>query len=540
MVALVDGQPKLLNLKDMLECFIRHRREVVTRRTVFLLRKARERGHLLEGLAIAIANIDPVIELIRSSATTAEAREKLLSHAWNPGTVLPMLERAGENACRPDDLPLEMGLRNGLYYLSDAQVQAILDLRLQKLTGLEHDKLLEEYQEKLLEITEYLFILANPEKLKEVIREELEKVMAEYGDARRSEIVASQLDLSIEDLITPEDRVVTISRGGYAKSQPLADYQAQRRGGMGKSATAVKDEDFIEHLMTANTHDALLFFTSIGKVYWLKVYQIPVAGRSARGRPMINLLSLDPNERVTAILPVKEYLADHYIVMATANGTVKKTSLTEFSRPRNSGLRAIELDEGDTLIGTAITDGKNDIMLFASNGKAVRFEEDDVRSMGRTARGVRGIRLTNDARMIGLIIPSANGKILTVSENGYGKRTLAEEFPTKGRGTQGVIGMQCSDRNGGLVTAIQVFDGDQVMLISDQGTLVRTRTEEISLVSRNTQGVRVIRLKDGERLVGAERVAETEDDEILGDATDVVDGADAADNVAGDEAPAAE
>ena len=511
MVALVDRQPKLLNLKELLEAFIRHRREVVTRRTVYLLRKARERGHILEGLAIAIANIDPVIEMIKASANTPEARDKLLGHAWLPGEVLGMLERAGTDACRPDDLPAEMGLRDGHYYLSPDQVQAILDLRLQKLTGLEHGKLIEEYQEKLVEIAEYLSILGNPEKLKAVIRGELEQIVNDFGDERRSEITTSQLDLSIEDLIAEEDRVVTISHGGYAKTQPLTDYQAQKRGGMGKSATAVKDEDFVEHLLITSSHDTILCFSNVGKVYWLKVYQIPVAGRGSRGRPIVNLLPLDEGERVTSILPVKEYLNDHYIFMATANGTVKKTPLTEFSRPRSVGLRALELDEGDVLVGTAITDGNCDVMLFSSANKAVRFREEDVRAMGRTARGVRGIRLNTEQKVISLIIPQQGGKVLTVSENGYGKRTEASDFPTKGRGTMGVIAMQISERNGGLAGAVQVFEGDELMLISDQGTMVRTRTTEVSELSRNTQGVRVIRLKEGEKLVGIERIAEPEE-----------------------------
>lgn len=509
MVALVDGRPGLLNLKDLLEAFIRHRREVVTRRTVYLLRKARERGHLLEGLAVAIANIDPVIELIRGSANGQEAREKLLARAWEPGNVLAMLERAGDDACRPDDLPVELGLRDGKYYLSPEQVQAILDLRLQKLTGLEHDKLLDEYQEKLAEISEYLSILANPDKLKSVIRGELEQVMADFGDERRTEITVSQLDLSIEDLIAEEDRVVTISHAGYAKTQPLDAYQAQRRGGMGKSATAVKDEDFVEHLLIASSHDTILCFTNVGKVYWLKVYQIPVASRNSKGRPVVNLLPLDEHERITAILPVREYLQDHFIFMATADGTVKKTPLTEFSRPRSVGLRALELDEGDTLVGTAITDGDREVMLFSSANKAVCFRESEVRAMGRSARGVRGIRLAEGQRVISLIIPQEGGKVFTVSENGYGKRTDIDDFPTKGRGTMGVIAMQISDRNGGLAGAVQVFEGDEVMLISDQGTLVRTRCSEISELSRNTQGVRVIRLKEGEHLVGVERVAES-------------------------------
>jgi DNA gyrase subunit A len=524
MVALVDGQPRLLNLKELLEAFIRHRREVVTRRTVYLLRKARERGHILEGLAVAISNIDPVIELIKASANTQEAREKLLAQAWVPGDVLSMLERAGENACRPDDLPAEFGMHDGRYHLSPDQVQAILDLRLQKLTGMEHEKLLEEYQEKLAEIAEYLDILANPDRLKAVIREEMERIAADFGDERRSEITASQHDLSIEDLISEEDRVVTISHAGYAKTQPLADYQAQKRGGMGKSATAVKDEDFVEHLLITSSHDTILCFTNVGKVYWLKVYQIPVAGRGSRGRPMVNLLPLGEGERVTAILPVREYLADHYVFMATTDGTVKKTALTEFSRPRSVGLRALELDEGDVLVGTAITDGARDVMLFSSANKAVRFREDEVRAMGRSARGVRGIRLGEGEKMIALIIPQEGGRVLTVSENGYGKRTLAEDFPTKGRGTMGVIAMQISERNGGLAGAVQVFAGDELMLISDQGTMVRTRTDEVSELSRNTQGVRVIRLKEGEKLVGVERIPESPEAEPAGERAVAQDG----------------
>jgi DNA gyrase subunit A len=507
-VALVDGQPKILNLKELLEAFIRHRREVVTRRTVYLLRKARERGHILEGLSIAISNIDPVIELIKSSANTAEAKEKLSSRPWAPGEVMGMLERAGEDACRPEDLPPEYGFRDGNYYLSPAQVQAILDLRLQKLTGLEYEKLLQEYQERLEQISEYLAILGSAARLMEVIREELVKIVEEYGDERRTEIVSSRLDLTVEDLITEEDRVVTISHNGYAKTQPLDVYQAQRRGGMGKTATSVKDEDFVEQLLIASTHDTILCFTNVGKVYWLKVYLIPVAGRNSRGRPIVNLLPLEEGERITSILPVHEYLEDHFIFMATANGTVKKTSLVDFSRQRSVGLRALELDEGDVLVGTAITHGDCDVMLFSTSGKSVRFKESDVRAMGRTARGVRGIRLGEGHKVISLIIPEENGKVLTVSQNGYGKRTEISDFPTKGRGGSGIIAMQTSERNGALVGAVQVFDGDELMLISDQGTLVRTRTDEVSILSRNTQGVRVIRLKEGENLVGVERIDE--------------------------------
>jgi len=512
MVALVDGQPKILNLKQIIEAFIRHRREVVTRRTVYLLRKARERGHILEGLAIALSNIDPVIELIKASPSSAEAKEKLIARAWSPGDVSSMLERAGDDACRPEDLEPQYGLRDGFYHLSPAQAQAILDLRLHRLTGLEHEKLLNEYDEKLREIAGYLEILSDPERLKAVIREELEEIVAEYGDERLTEISASQHDLTVEDLITEEDRVVTISHSGYAKTQPLSDYQAQRRGGMGKSATAVKDEDFVEHLLIASTHATILCFSNMGKVYWLKVYQIPLAGRNSRGRPMVNLLPLEEGERVTSILPVEEYTEGHYIFMATANGTVKKTALTDFSRQRSVGLRALELEEGDVLLGTAITTGNCDVMVLSSEGKAVRFREGDVRAMGRTARGVRGIKLGAGHKLISLIVPREGGRVLTVSENGYGKRTEMSEFPTKGRGTKGVIAMSTSDRNGRLVGAVQVFEGDELMLISNQGTMVRTRSDEISVLGRNTQGVRVIRTREGEFLVGVERVDEPEED----------------------------
>ncbi|WP_075185498.1 DNA gyrase subunit A [Teredinibacter haidensis] len=511
-VALVNDQPKVLNLKELLEHFVTHRREVVTRRTVYLLRKARERGHVLEGLAVAIANIDEIIALIKASPSPAEAREALLARGWGTETISQFLQRAGADACKPDELGDEFGLRDGLYYLSLAQVQAILELRLHRLTGMEHDKLLGEYEEKLKLIAEYLEILGNPGRLMEVIREELEAVKEEYGDERRTDIQHSQQDLTVEDLITEEDRVVTISHGGYAKTQPLDAYQAQRRGGMGKAATAVKDEDFVEHMLIACTHDYLLCFTNAGKVFWLKVFQIPVAGRQSRGRPMVNLLPLEEGERITSILPVREFDEDLFIVMATSNGTVKKTPLPQFARPRSVGLRAIDLVEGDHLVGTSITDGSKDIMLLSSSGKAARFEEAQVRSMGRVSRGVRGIRMNEEHRVIAMLIPSDNGKVLTVSANGYGKRTEVSDFPTKGRGAQGVIAMQTSDRNGELVGATQVFDGDEIMMISDQGTLVRTRCDEISVLSRNTQGVRLIRVKDGEHIVGVERIAEQLDD----------------------------
>ncbi|WP_317931724.1 DNA gyrase subunit A [Halioxenophilus sp. WMMB6] len=516
-VALVDGQPKVLNLRELLDHFLLHRRAVVTRRTVFLLRKARDRGHILEGQAIAIASIDPLIELIKASATPNDAKEAMISRGWPIGNVSQFLERAGADACRPEGLPAQYGVKDGQYYLSPAQAEAILALRLHRLTGMEHDKLLAEYEEKLQQIAEYLEILQNPERLMAVIKEELEEVLTNYGDERRTEIQSSMTDLSMEDLITEEDRVVTISHGGYAKTQPLDAYQAQRRGGMGKAATAVKDEDFVEHLLIANTHDTLLCFTNAGKVYWLKVYQIPVAGRQSRGRPMVNLLSLDEGERITSILPVKEYSEDHFIFMATANGTVKKTPLTQFSRPRSVGLIALALDEGDHLVGTALTDGSCDVILFNSAGKAARFKETDVRPMGRTSRGVRGIRLPEGHNVIAMVIPAEGGRVLTVSENGYGKRTDTTEYPAKGRGSQGVIAMAVSERNGSVVGAVQVFDGDEIMLISDQGTLVRTRVDEVSISSRNTQGVRLIKVREGEHIVGLQRIEESSVEVELGE-----------------------
>ncbi len=508
MVALADGQPQTLNLKQLLDYFIKHRREVVTRRTLFLLRKARDRAHVLEGLTIAISNIDPVIELIRKSETPAEAKESLVSIGWDPQAVSGMLARTGAEASRPEGLAPQFGMRDGEYFLSPEQAQAILDLRLHRLTGLEHGKLVEEYRQKLDEIEEYLGILGDADKLLAVIREEMEEIRDSFGDERRSEIVESRLDLTHEDLIPEETRVVTLSHHGYAKSQPLDAYQAQKRGGVGRSATAVKDEDFVEHLLIASTHDTILCFSDWGKVYWLKVYMIPVASRQSKGRPMVNLLPLEEGERVTSILPVSEYSDDRYILMATAKGTVKKTVLSAFSRQRSVGLRAVELDDDDFLIGTAITYGNSDVMLVADSGKAIRFNEQDVRAMGRTARGVRGIRIGEGQRVISLIVPDEECKVLTVSERGYGKQSLLHEFSVQGRGGQGVIAMQTSERNGPLVGALQVAEGDEVMLISNGGTVVRVRADEISTLGRNTQGVRVIRLKTDERLIAAERIAE--------------------------------
>lgn len=521
-VALVDGQPKVLNLLQLLQAFIRHRREVVTRRTIFDLRKARERGHILEGLAVALANIDPVIALIKASPTASEAKERLVAEPWLPGSVLDMLERAGKDACRPDDLEAQYGFNDGKYYLSPAQAQAILDLRLQKLTGLEHDKLLEEYQTKIAEIAEYLAILASSKRLMEVIRAELERIVEEYGDERRSEIIASRQDFTMADLIPQQELVLTISHTGYAKTQPMDDYQAQRRGGKGKSATSVKDEDFVERLLTVNSHDTVLCFTDAGKVYWLTVYDIPQASRNAKGRPLVNVLNLSENERVTTILPVADYSSEKFVFMATAKGTVKKTTLDQFSRPRSNGLIALDLEEGDYLIGAAITDGHQDILMLSDAGKAVRFKESDVRAMGRTAKGVRGIRLKAKQKVIALIVPEAGCSLLTASINGYGKRTRIEEFPTKGRGTQGVIAMTLSDRNGALAGAVQVSDNEEVMLISDQGTLVRTAVAGVSLLGRNTQGVTLIRVNHQERLVGIARIGE---DDAAGSEDDAPQGA---------------
>ena len=521
-VALVDGQPKILNLQQLIHHFLRHRREVVTRRTIYLLKKARERAHTLEGFAIALGNIDEIIALIKASPSATEAREALVARGWNPGSVIQMLDRAGAQATRPEWLEDQYGLRDGKYHLSPEQAKDILELRLHRLTGMEHDKIIAEFAVKLEEIAEYQDILGDLTRLMTVIREELEAVVEEFGDERRTEIIESLHDLTIEDLITEEDRVVTISNGGYAKTQPLSDYQAQRRGGMGKSATAVKDEDFVEHLLVASTHATILCFTNLGKVYWLKVYQIPVAGRNSRGRPVINLLPLGEGERISSILPVEEYSADKFVIMATANGTVKKTSLEQYSRPRSVGLRAVDLVEGDHLVGTAIIDDDSDVMLLSSEGKAVRFASTDARSMGRVSKGVRGMRLPEGHEVISMVVPEEDGFLLTVCENGYGKRTKVDEFPTKGRGGKGMIAIQASERNGPLVGATQLFAGDEIMLISDQGTMVRTRGDEVSVVGRNTQGVRIIRLKDSENLVRLARIAEPEEEEFVAE--------DAADN----------
>jgi DNA gyrase subunit A len=508
MVALQDGQPKLLSLKEMLEAFLRHRREIVTRRTIFDLRKARDRAHILEGQTVALANIDDVIAVIKAAPSPAEAKVGLMAKVWPPGAVPEMLARAGDIGTRPDDLPAEFGLveSGGGYKLSDVQAQAILDLRLHRLTGLEQDKIGAEYRELLLVIQDLGDILARPERLLEVIRAELLSIKEAYGDDRRTEIVQDHSNLTMEDLIEQQDMVVTLSHGGYAKSQPVTDYQAQRRGGRGKAATTMKDEDFIDKLFVANTHDTLLCFSSAGKLYWLKVYQLPQASRGSRGKPMVNLLPLQEGERITAVVPIHEFEPDKFVFMATAQGTVKKTSLDAFSRPRQAGIIALELDDGDRLVGVDITDGTKQIMLSSSEGKAIRFAEDDVRPMGRNAAGVRGIRLAPGHEVISLIVMGEPGLILTASTNGYGKLTSEEEFPLHGRGGQGVIALQTTERNGQLVGALRVSLDDEIMLISSGGTLVRTPVKEISLQGRNTQGVRLIRLDEGERLVGLERI----------------------------------
>ncbi len=512
MVALVDGQPRTLNLKQLLEYFIRHRRDVVTRRTLFDLRKARDRAHILEGLAVALANIDEVIALIKVAPSPAEAKRQLVARVWKSGTVEAMLARAGAHASRPEGLPSEFGLAEEGYRLTETQAQAILDLRLQKLTGLEQDKIINEFEEILERIAELLDILSNPDRLMAVIRGELLEIREQFGDERRSEIIHTRLDLTLEDLITEEDVVVTLSHQGYAKAQPLDVYCAQRRGGKGKAATTTKDEDFVEKLFVANTHDTILCFSSRGKCYWLKVYELPQAGRNARGRPMVNLLPLEEGERINAILPIREYEDDKFIFMATAFGTVKKTPLQDFSRPRSSGIIAVDLREGDQLIDVALTDGEQMVMLLTSAGKALRFSEFTVRPMGRTACGVRGIKLGEGQHVISLIIGD-EGDVLNASENGYGKRTPVEQFPVKGRAGMGVIAIKTNERNGEQVGAVRVFDGDEIMLITDGGTLVRTRVDDVSCMSRDTQGVKLITLNKSEKLIGIERIEAMDDED---------------------------
>ena len=506
MVALLDGQPQLLNLKSLLDAFLRHRREVITRRTLYQLRKARERAHVLEGQTVALANIDAVIALIRESSSPAEARQGLMGRVWPPGQVVALLERAGADATRPEDQTEGFGLEDAGYRLSRTQAQAILDLRLHRLTALEQDKISNEYIKIVDRINELIEILANPDRLIDVMRGELAEVRDRYADERRTEIVEDYADLTIEDLIPREELVVTLSHGGYAKAQPLTAYQAQRRGGRGRAATRVKEEDFVDQLFAANSHDTLLCFSSRGKVYWLKVYRVPQASPGARGRPIVNLLPLEKDERINAVLPISEFEDDRYVFFATSLGTVKKTPLSAFSRPLAPGIIAVGLRENDHLIGAGITDGNNDIMLFSRAGKAIRFRESDVRPMGRTAAGVRGLKLKGgDDAVIGLCIPDQED-VLVATENGYGKRTAVKAFSVQKRGGQGTIAIQTTDRNGPAVGALQVSDDDELMLISSGGTLVRTNVSEIPVVGRRTQGVRLIRLDKGARLVGMERI----------------------------------
>jgi DNA gyrase subunit A len=508
MVALQDGQPKLLSLKEILEAFIRHRREVVTRRTIHDLAKARERAHVLEGLAVALANIDAIIAVIKAAPAPAAARDALQARTWPAGIVPELLARSGSVSTRPGGLAADLGLTEAGYRLSEAQAQAILDMRLNRLTGLEQEKIVSEYRELLESIGDYSDILARPERLTQVVREELGEIRDNYGDARRTEISRDHLDLTTEDLIEPQDVVVTLSHAGYAKSQPVAEYQTQRRGGRGKAATAVKDEDFVEKLFVAHTHDTVLCFSNRGQVYWLKVHQLPQAGRNARGKPMVNLLPLEEGEKINAVLPVKQYDEQHFVFMATSQGIVKKTPLDAFSRPRSAGIIAIDLHDNDRLVGVALTDGQREVILVTSGGKAIRFPEDEVRPMGREAAGVRGVKLGEGQELIALIVVG-EGHILTASEHGYGKRTPLEDFPVHGRGGQGVIALQTTDRNGATVGAVQVTPGQELMLISSTGTLVRTPVDEVSIVGRNTQGVRLIRLAEGERLTGIEQIDES-------------------------------
>ncbi|MBU2871482.1 DNA topoisomerase (ATP-hydrolyzing) subunit A [Colwellia sp. E2M01] len=535
MVALTNGQPKIFNLKEMLEAFVLHRREVVTRRTIFELRKARDRAHILEGLSIALANIDPIIELIKSSTNRKESEEKLIAQGWALGNVADMLSAAGNDAARPEWLEPQYGIRDGLYYLTAEQAKAIVDLQLYKLSGMEHEKILSEYKALLDLIAELMHILATPARLMEVICEELVAIRDEFGDERRTEITNASHDLSLEDLITEEDVVVTLSHEGYVKYQVLSDYEAQRRGGKGKAATKMKEEDFIERLLVANTHDTILCFSDRGKLYWLKVFQLPLASRTARGRPIVNILPLESDERITAILPVREYSADKYIVMATASGTVKKTRLDAYSNQRANGIIALNLRDDDTLIGVDITDGNNDIMLFSDEGKVVRFNEKvrdsetgeikldpetgeqrwALKPIGRTGTGVRGMKLEGEQKVVSLIVPKNDGPILTITENGFGKRTALAEYPAKSRATKGVVSIKVSERNGKVVGAVQVEELDEIMLITDNGTLVRTRVNEVSVIGRNTQGVRLIRTAEDEHVVALQRIDEIEEPAVI-------------------------
>ena len=513
MVALVDGQPRLLNLKEILDAFLRHRREVVTRRTVFELRKARERGHILEGLAVALSNVDEIIALIKAAPAPADARRELMSRMWNSQLVEDMLARADVSASRPDGLGRDFGLQASGYRLSEVQAQRILEMQLQRLTGLEQEKIVSEYREVMEDIADLLDILAKPERITTIIADELAETRSQFGDERRSEIVMDAQDLSMEDLIAPEDVVVTLSHTGYVKAQPLADYRAQKRGGRGKQATATKEDDFIDNLFIANTHDYVLCFSNRGRLYWIKVYNVPQGGRASRGKPIVNLLPLVDGEKITAILPVKDFDENKYVFMATSNGTVKKTPLSDFSRPRPSGIIAVDLEEADYLIGVALTEGRHDIMLFSDAGKAVRFDEQDVRPMGRVARGVRGMRLSGGQKVISLLVAeNETVSVLTATENGYGKRTPITEYTRHGRGTQGMIAIQTSARNGNVVAATLVEESDEIMLITTGGVLIRTRVKEIREMSRSTQGVTLINLGPEEKLAGLQKIVDKDDD----------------------------
>jgi DNA gyrase subunit A len=512
MVALVDGQPRLLNLKQMLEAFLRHRREVVTRRTVFELRKARERGHILEGLAVALSNVDEVIALIKAAPTPAEAKAELMARFWRSKLVEEMLARSDGQPSRPEGLAPEFGLHKKGYRLSDTQAQQILDLRLQRLTALEQDKILAEYRETIDRIADLIDVLAKPARVTKIISQELAEVKKQFGDARRSEIVTETQDLAMEDLIASEDVVVTLSHGGYIKCQPVADYRAQRRGGRGRQATTTKEDDFVDNLFIANTHDYILCFSNRGRVYWLKVYEVPQGSRASRGKPIVNLVPLMEHEKITAVLPVKEFDENHYVFMATAKGTVKKTALSAFSRPMSKGIIAVNLEDGDYLIGVALTDGKQDVMLFSDGGKAVRFAESEVRAMGRNAAGVRGMKLAKGQSVIALLTAGDEEQsVLTATENGYGKRTPLSEYTRHGRGTQGIIAIQCSERNGPLVAARLVKPDDEIMLITTGGVLIRMRVSEVREQGRSTQGVRLINLSEGEKLAGLEKIVEQDE-----------------------------
>jgi len=518
MVALMDGQPRLLNLKQMLEAFLRHRREVVTRRTVFELRKARDRGHVLEGLAVALANVDEMIAIIKAAPTPPEAKKELMARSWNSPVVEEMLKRAAMEASRPEGLSVDFGMTPKGYRLSDVQAQEILQMRLQRLTGLEQDKIVNEYKEVMDVIADLLDILAKPERVTAIIVEELNEIQKQFGDKRRSEIEQNTQDLSLEDLITPQDVVVTLSHTGYVKSQPLDEYRAQRRGGRGKQAAATKEDDFIDKMFVANTHDYILCFSSRGRVYWLKVYEVPQGSRVSRGKPIVNLFPLEEGEKINAILPVKEFDENHYVFMATAKGTVKKTALTEFANPRKSGIIAINLDEGDYLIGAEVTNGQNDIVLVSNGGKAVWFTEDDVRPMGRATRGVRGMKLAVKQQVLSLLIAENDQQsVLVATENGYGKRTVLSEFRHSGRGTQGVKAIAISERNGLAVAARLVTAEDEIMLITTGGVLIRTRVKEIRDMGRAAQGVTLINLGEGEKLSGLEKIVETDDDGVESD-----------------------